>query len=316
MTRKERKGSPAPGRRGRALRPATLSVLVALAKTGFLQSPLEGQSVRYSGALQYITGSYVFDARSHSFSLSSGLTLDVGPFDASLSVPVILRNGGVLTTVGDRLMPTGGEGHGVVAGRRSGDRIRTHDGGGMGPGNGMHQDPDSTVRFSDAYVFRIGDPFLRASGQILGARGRLRSLRATGGVKVPATDLDSGVGTGEWDYTLGASATVLLGSLFLMGDAGYWWFGDLPDLELRDGLSWGAALAGFVFDRRVSLMATVSGSSRPIRTLDPPLNLGVAAGFRLTGEWSGSAGVSAGLTESAADLALYLGWSRSLRDGF
>jgi hypothetical protein len=316
VTNRERRGSSAPGRRGRTLRPATLSVLVAFAGTGFPQSPLEGQSVRYSGALQYVTGSYVFDARSHSFSLSSGLTLDVGRFDASLSVPVILRNGGVLTTVGDQLLPTGGDGHGVVAGRRSGDRIRTHGGGGTGPGGGMHQEPDSTVNFRDAYEFRIGDPFLRVSSDIVGDRGRLRSLRATGGVKVPVTDLDSGVGTGEWDYTLGASATVLLGSLFLMGDAGYWWYGDLPDLELRNGVSWGAALAGFAFDRRVSLMATVSGSSRPIRTMDPPLNLGVAAGFRLTGEWSGSAGVSAGLTESAADLALYLGWSRSLRDGF
>jgi hypothetical protein len=311
-----RRNLSAPTGRGRIHRMPALAVLSALGMAGLLPSPLEGQSVRYSGAIQYVTGSYVFDARSHSMSLSSMLSVEAGWFDASLSVPVILRNGGVLTTVGDQLVPTGGEGHGVVAGRRSGDRIRTHDGGGMGPGGGMDQEPDSTVRFTDAYVLRVGDPFLRVSGQVLGDRGRLRSLRVTGGVKAPMTDLDSGVGTGEWDYTLGATATVLLGPLFLMGDAGYWWYGDLPDLELADGLSWGAALAGFAFDRRVSLMATLSGSSRPIRTMDPPLNLGVGAGFRLIGEWRGNAGVSAGLTESAADLALYLGWSRGLRDGF
>jgi hypothetical protein len=311
-----RRNVSAPTGWRRVRRLPRLSLLTVLVVAGLLQSPLEGQSVRYSGALQYVTGSYVFDARSHFVSLSNALSLEGGGFDASLSIPVILRNGGVLTTVGDRLLPTGGEGHGVVAGRRSGDRIRTHDGRGMGPGEGMNQEPDSSVHLNHAFLVRVGDPFVRVSGEVLGDRGRLRSLRVTGGVKAPMNELDSGVGTGEWDYTLGATATVLLGSLLLMGDAGYWWYGDLPDLELRDGLAWGAALAGFAFDRRVSLMATVSGSSRPIRTMDPPLNLGVAAGFRLTGEWRGSAGVSAGLTESAADLALFLGWSRELRDGF
>jgi len=310
-------GTPAPtsSRRGQALRRPPLLCLLALMGTAFLHVPLEGQSVRYSGALQYATGSYVFDARSHSVSLRSGLSVEAGRFDASVSIPVILRNGGVLSTVGDRLVPTGGEGHGVMTGRRSGDRIRTHDGGGMGPG-GMHPAPDSTVHFSEAYVLRVGDPFLRVSGQVLGDRGPLRSLRGTGAVKVPTSDLDSGVGTGEWDYGLGASATVLVGSLFVMGDAEYWWYGDLPDLELRDGLSWGTALAGLAFERRISLMATVSGSSRPIRTMDPPLNLGVAAGYRLANDWSMSTGVTVGLTESAADVAIYLGWSRGLRDGF
>ena len=316
MIEPSRRNVSAPTGRGRPNRVPTLVVLTALGVAGLLPPPLEGQSIRYSGALQYVTGSYVFDARSHSMSLRSALSMEAGWFDASLSIPVILRNGGVLTTVGDQLLPTGGEGHGVVAGRRSGDRIRTHDGGGMGPGGDMHQEQDSTVVFSDAYTLRVGDPFLRVSGEVLGDRDRLRSLRVTGGVKAPMTDLDSGVGTGEWDYTLGATASVLLGSLFLMGDAGYWWYGDLPDLELRDGISWGAALAGFAFDRRVSLMMTVAGSSRPIRAMDPPLNLGVGAGFRLTREWWGSAGVTMGLTESAADLALSLGWSRGLRDGY
>ena len=315
MKKPSRGGAPTQRGWRRILRRRTLPLLLALAGMVFLHSPLDGQSVRYSGSLQYATGSYVFDARSHSVSLSSGLSLEAGRFGASLSIPVILRNGGVLSTVGDRLVPTGGEGHGVMTGRRSGDRVRTHNGGGMGPG-GMHPGPDSTVHFSEAYVLRVGDPFFRVSGAILDDRGPLRSLRATGAVKVPTSDLDPGVGTGEWDYSLGASATVLLGSLFLMGDAEYWWYGDLPELELRDGLSWGAALAGLAFERRVSLMATVSGSSRPIRTMDPPLNLGVAAGYRLTDDWSVSTGVTAGLTESAADVAVYLGWSRGLRDGF
>ena len=53
-----------------------------------------------------------------------------------------------------------------------------------------------------------------------------------------------------------------------------------------------------------------------LRIMDPPLNLGVAAGYRLANDWSMSTGVTVGLTESAADVAIYLGWSRGLRDGF
>jgi hypothetical protein len=298
---------PPPGAGAEALALVVLGV-------SMIAHPAGAQAVRYSGGLQYATGSYVFDARSHVMSLNTGLTFDLGRFEGSVSLPVIFFNGGVVTMVGDRLLPTGGEGHGMVAGRRSGDRIRTHGGGGMGPGGNM-QPSDSTVRFREAYRVRVGDPFVRAGGELFSGWGTLRSVRVTVGAKIPTSDLDVGVGTGEWDFTLGGSATASLGSVFLMGDLGYWWFGDLPDLELRDGFSYGGAAAVPILDRRGTLMASFSGASRAIETLDPPLSLSVAGGYRLDRGWSLSAGLAAGLTEAAADLSVFLGWSKRLRDG-
>lgn len=291
-------------------------ILVALLLVGGVSvfpSPGEAQSLRYSGGLQYATGSYVFDARSHSFYLSNGLTLATGRFEASASMPLILQNGGLVSAVGDRPVPTGGGQHGAVSERRAGERLRTHRNGGMGPG-GM-QPPGSSLGFSEAYQVRMGDPMGRLGVEVLSDRGALRSLRATGGVKLPATDLESGVGTGEWDFTLGGSALFARGSTFVMVDASYWWLGDLPDLELRDGVSYGLAVAVPVWDGRGTLMGSASGASRWVDTVDPPLTAGVALGVRLDSGWSLSGGVAAGLTESAPDLSLSMGWSRTLRDG-
>ncbi len=293
--------------------PLILAGLALIGLDGALQT-LAAQELRYSGSLQYATGSYVFVARSHSVYLTSGLTLDRGRFEASASMPIIFQNGGVVTTVGDRLLPTGGEGHGAVAHRRSGDRIHTHRGGGMGPGAGMSP-ADSTVRFSEAYRVRAGDPFVRVGGDLIAGPGRLRSVRVTAGAKIPVTDLDAGVGTGEWDYTVGVSATASVGPVFLLGDLSYWWLGDLPELELRDGLSYGLSGAVVALADRGTLMVSLSGAHRLVETLDPPVSFGAALGYRLNGLWSVNGALSVGLTESASDLSLFVGWSRRLDHG-
>jgi hypothetical protein len=291
-----------------------LMVVLALIGLDVARQPLAAQGLRYSGSLQYATGSYVFDARSHSLYLTSGLTLDRGRFEASASMPIILQNGGVVSTVGDRLLPTGGEGHGTVAHRRSGDRIHIRRDEGMGPGEGTSP-VDPAVRFSEAYRVRAGDPFARVGGELVSAPGHLRSVRVSAGAKIPATDLDGGVGTGEWDYTIGASATARVGPVFVLGDLSYWWLGDLPELELRDGLSYGLSGAVGVLADRGTLMASLSGAQRVVQTLDPPLSFGAALGYWLDGPWSVNGGLSVGLTESASDLSLFVGWSRRLDHG-
>jgi hypothetical protein len=285
-----------------------LAAVIAMAAV-----PLSGhaQGVRYSGALQYSTGSYVFDARTHSLFLTNQLTFDARRFEASVSVPVILQNGGLVTMVGDRPVPTGGEEHGLVAGRRSGERLGTH----RGDGTGGMPAPDGSISFDDAYQIRMGDPFVRVGAEVLSNRGALRSFRVTAASKVPIADLDSGVGTGEWDHTAGFSAMLSRGRFFMFGDLGYWWFGDLPELELRDGISWGLGLARPVLDGRGTLMASLSGAGRLIATLDPPVTAGAAFGYRLRRGWSMNVGLSAGVTESATDFSLSCGWSKGILNG-
>lgn len=266
------------------------------------------QEFRYSGALQYSTGSYVFESRSHSVYLSNGLALSGGRLEVSAWLPLVFQNGGVVTLTGGQPIPTGGAGHGVVAGRQGGRRIPT--GKGRGAGGGEPLPTDSVLPFREAYRLNVGDPTGRISLELRSGYGTLRSIRLTGAVKAPVATLESGAGTGEWDATVGTSVTLGRGPFLVMGSLDYWWMGDLPDLPLHDGLAWGLGAGVPAFDGRGSLMASLSGSQRMVETMDPPLTAGLALGYRLDGGWSLSGGLSGGLTESAPDLSLFLGWSR------
>jgi hypothetical protein len=143
-----------------------------------------------------------------------------------------------------------------------------------------------------------------------GAHGR--DVRPDG---VGSPDHGPDAGTGGADFTLGGSATTSLGSIVLLGDLAYWWLGDLPELELRDGLSYGLAAATPILDGRGTLIASLSGAGRLVDTLDPPMSVTVALGYRPEGACSLSGGVSAGLTESASDFAVFMGWSRRFDRG-
>lgn len=87
----------------------------------------------------------------------------------------------------------------------------------------------------------IGDVFLSAS--------RIFSNRATnvwwepyGKVKIPTGDNDKGLGTGEFDGEFGAELSRRIGAAsFAFTKVAYRWRGDLPEVEINDGLSAGLA---------------------------------------------------------------------------
>lgn len=68
---------------------------------------------------------------------------------------------------------------------------------------------------------------------------------------------------GAWDFLLGMSGLAVMGRALIMADIGCWWYGDLPDLELRDGMTWGVSMGGIMRSSRLSLLATLQGSERP-----------------------------------------------------
>lgn len=271
-------------------------------------TPGRAQELRYSGALQYSTGSYVFETRTHSLYLSNGLLLSGGRVEWSAWLPLVLQNGGVVTWTGGQPVPTGGGGHGVVARRQGGRRIPT----GRRRGAGDPLPTDSAIVFRDAYQLDVGDPTGRISLEVASGYGTLRALRVTGAFKAPLASLESGAGTGEWDATVGASLTTGFGRALLVAAVDYWWLGDLPDLPLGDGVAWGVSGGIPAFGGRGNLMASLSGSHRMVETMEPPLTLGVALGYGRDDGWSVSGGVAAGLSESTPDLSLFLGWSRGL----
>lgn len=288
-------------------------VLATAGASGALRSPepLQGQAVRYSGSVSYSTGSYVFAERTHSLWLSNGLSVGGSKLRASATLPLILQNSGVLSVVGGQPVPTGGEGSGVV-GRRSGDgMIGTRRSHGGGSGGGMLP-TDSVVVFRDAYALEVGDPSLRLGYDAYSGFGFVRSLSLSLGAKAPLRGLESGVGTGEWDVGAGASIAMGVGSTWFFLDGAHWWFGDLPELELQDGVLYSAGVSRLFGDSGTSLLASISGSSRIVPTAAAPLSASLGLSRFLERGRSLSFGVTAGLSEASSDLSAYFGWSLPL----
>lgn len=299
------------------------AALVALS-VPTLAGDAEAQEVTYTGSLQYSTGSYVFTERTHSFYLMTGLSARGRGFEVDASIPFIVQNSRLITYVGNAPLPTGGPDHLAVRRREPGAGIPTRRGGGTGRSGmgrsgglaratlpGAAQATDS-VTYADDYSGRLGDPFLEGALEIAPGDGFLRSLRLKAGTKAPLADLDSGVGTGEWDYLAGGSVMFAVGGLYFFADVGWWWLGDLPDLELRDGPSYGLGIGKAVFDGRSSLLFTLAGARASIVTVDAPLIAGVSLGHDLGQGRSLSLGASVGLSEASPDLSVLLGWALEL----
>lgn len=271
-----------------------------LAATGVLVSaPLAAQQVTYNGSLYYSTGSYVFTDRTHSLWLTNGLSLRAGPLNISANLPIIAQNSGIVSFVAGQPLPTGGEQSGAVQGRGRGDRI-----GSSAPSTTT----DSTVVFRDSYEVQVGDPTMSASAEIYSGFDFLRSVAVQGSAKAPLRTLESGVGTGEWDFGAGVSLVVGSGLTLVLGDVSYWSFGDLPDLELKGSVLYSLGLSRAVMDARGSVLLTVAGASSIIDSVDPPLSAGLGFLYTLGGGRTVSTGASVGLSEASPDFSAWVGW--------
>lgn len=284
----------------------TLRLLVPIAAMLVLAAgPLQAQDLTYRGSLGYSTGSYVFAERTHSAYLFTGLGLGAGPFRLDASIPLVLQNSTLVTWVAGEPLPTGGPDHEAVGRREPGTTLHGRRGSRMDAGT-------DSVSFRNAYEVELGDPTVYGSVELHSGTGRIRSVLVTAGAKAPLANLDSGVGTGAWDFSMGTSLTASVARFFLFGDLSYWWLGDLPELELRDGLAYGIGVGHAILDGRASLLATVTGTESAVSTLDAPLSVSLSVGATLEGGRQINAGLSAGLTESSPDLGAFVGWSLPL----
>jgi hypothetical protein len=283
------------------------------------------QEVTYSGSLQFATGKYLFTERTSSAYLFTGLSVRSGRLQLSANVPFIYQStpwvsytsgGGVPTggpqggAVGDSLQRRGGGGPGMGMDARAGlaralttAAAATEAGAGVMPLPGVRLPRAMSTRrpvtLPDTASFDqvgVGDPTFRVGVDLVSAENGPVSVTLSGEVKAPLADPARGFGTGR------------VGSTLLFGEVGYWVLGDLPDLPLKNPLSYSVGLGHRLGDR-VSLLASLSGYSRIVAGTDPPLDVGGAIGYRLGEGRSLSLGVTIGLAESSPDVSVSAGWT-------
>ncbi|HKK07354.1 MAG TPA: hypothetical protein VKA44_00565 [Gemmatimonadota bacterium] len=323
ISRRELRSGPAWAR---ALIGAPLAVGIAVGAP----RPTRAQEVTYSGSLEYATGTYLFTERTQSAYLFSRLSVRTGRLEVSAALPVIYQSTPWVSYTTGGGVPTGGPQDGAV-----GDSLRRR-GRGSGPmGMGSRARlaaalaegaPPSapsavsravggaamgSIALPDTAAFDqvgVGDPTFRASVDLLPPERGDLAVTLSGEVKAPVADPDRGFGTGTWDGGGALSVSRRLGSTFLFGEVGYWVLGDLPELELRDPVTFSAGVGRRLGTRGLALLASVSGSTRILEGTDPPLDVGGGLSYRFADGRSLSLGISVGLSESSPDLGASLGW--------
>jgi hypothetical protein len=263
------------------------------------------QSVTYVGSVQVSNGDYIFADRTTSFYLVNGLEVVAGPVSLSATVPVIGQST-PWVTYGPTPVPSGGAQGGEVARQIGG---RTGQGsGGQGRLAVVLPVPQEGVSYSTG----IGDPLVRADVAVASHPGSRTTLRLNASAKIPIADPESGFGTGVWDYGAGISLATAARRANVFVDVSYWEFGDLPDLALKGAVAYGVAYGQVLGAGRWSVLTSISGWTPIVDGADPPIQLGIGVSRLVRFDRSVALSVGIGVTESAPDISIALGWRLGL----
>lgn len=282
---------------------------------------VQAQGVSYSGSMQYATGSYFFDESTQSFSLVNGFGWSGNNLTINVNVPFIIQNSPWISYGPSGYIPTGGPQNKVV-----GDSSRKGSGRGMnrmmgsiegvspsssqmGSKDGPRISLPDTVSYTES---SFGDPSLYANLKLYSSFSGDTRIQLNTGLKFPFADPTSGFSTGEWDFGAGLSASQRVNKYFFVADLMKWWFGDLPDLELKDPITYSFGVGRSLAAGTWLVNASFNGYTEIIENYDPPMTLGFGIGYFASGRVSLNSTLSFGLTQSSSDFSIGFGWNVKL----
>ncbi|MCC7003138.1 MAG: hypothetical protein IT357_13355 [Gemmatimonadaceae bacterium] len=268
----------------------------------------DAQQIDYNSSVTASRGTFVFSEATTSWAFDQGLTVHASRWRFGASVPLIFQNSSALTYIGGIPLPTGGPGAAAVRGRTTGTTVPMR-----GRRDTLAAPGSALVESPGAMSLEVGDPVVHAAWNVaLADRSRVRmGVKAL--AKIPVADPSSGVGTGEFDSGVGVDVSVITARAFFYADATHWWLGDMPDLPLGDLTTVAMGLGRSLDGRgRVSALATITAATALVDNLDPPVALGLSLGIAVAERRYVTLSGAAGLTESAPDWAVSVGWRVSL----
>lgn len=290
----------------RRLAPAGVLLLIALVAA----SPALGDGATYSGSLGVANGDYTLSEETTTLLFFHNLGWTSGRWRFSVGVPIVHQDTPYVTYAGGVPVPTGRRWG--ASGTAATAEVRSS-GSGSGPGAARRlqdgkvvvPDPD-TVDFSET---GIGDPLLRADLRLGAAGGPGWGVFLA--AKPPVADEADGFGTGEWDAGGGVTWAAPAGRGRLFAELGWWSYGDPDAYELDDSLV-GSAGFGAPIGSKWSWLAALSLVSEGFDGADGPVEASVSFARAFAPARSLSLTLGAGLTETAPDYRLTVGWSAGL----
>lgn len=277
--------------------PAKWVVVAVVALLGGSFSSATAQSISYEGAVRYSKGKYTLGETVTSAFFLNEFTFSSKTWFAEILLPLIYQDSPDVRYVGGMPMPVGD--HHGSGGMKTGAKDHGgHGGGSGGPGMG-------TQDFSD---FGFGDPYLRVGALVYRDVFDRNSFGVFGTLKAPVADETQGFGTGEWDFGVGLSWSRLTPKNALYLELAYWSLGDPPDVTFKKPIAGEFTYGWVLSDPRYLIEATIWGRTETLEDVDGPLAIDLTLGRSLNGPHSVYFTLEAGLTESAPDFALIVGY--------
>ena len=259
---------------------------------------LQAQDTYYAGWAQYSTGRYQFERSTSSLYIANGFGVTAWRVRATASIPFIVQSGGRIQYGGSGIVPTGG-----MPGHDSTSNMMTSgmNGGMMGVGGG----------FQDMHV-GFGDPVLRGDVILRRAGAGPGLFALTGAVKPAIASVNSGFGTGRWDYAAGATVTSARQGVLWSADVAYWLLGDVPGLAFRNPLAYAVSAGRVNRSGRYGFLTSVSGTTPILNGVPGAVTVSGGATYHASPSGLLSITASAGITSSAPAMTLAVGWRRQI----
>jgi Putative MetA-pathway of phenol degradation len=150
----------------------------------------------------------------------------------------------------------------------------------------------------------VGDLLLRVSYVVLEERELIPEVTPYVKIKFPTADSDRGLGTGEFDETVGVDLSkTLIDRLYGFVTVSYTFIGDPPGTDFHNSFGWSVGAAYSVL-QPLAVFAFLEGSTAISPDQPDPVELRVGAEYRFAKAAKLTGAVTRGMTDGAADWGL------------
>ncbi len=235
-----------------------------------------------NGSLQMVSGKYIYDESTSSYTLYGGIRYQTPRWYASADFSAFAQSSELVSRSGDMFLP--------------GNHSQS--------GNGMHSGSRGMMGNGSTLSGGLGDIFLRGEYTVLTERNSLPSVSLNGMIKIPVAHTHDVYGTGEFDFGMGIALRKRFGQYATFADVGYIALGSPEDYTYRDPVTYGFGAGRFFHNGQYSVLAYYQGYTRILSGFDPPRQVSLGFNIRTSAALTLSITGSYGFSETSPDVGI------------
>lgn len=246
-----------------------------------------------STSFQVTGGGYIYNEYNILYLLYGGIRYQNKNLSLYGYIPVVAQNNPGLTQSGMMIIPTGRENEGE---------------GGMMNGGNMHGENNSLSQTSMMNTqISLGDFYLYGSYQLLNEIDNPLDIFINPGIKFPTATGSSGIGTGQFDYSLSLNFRRSIESFVILAEAGFIKLGNPDGVDYKDPFTYGFGLGKFISQGGSSVLFYFNSYTKILDNYEPPRQVSLGLNLKLDSTKSLSFIGSKGLSSYSPDFSASAG---------